>query len=110
VSNQTFDLFRLSVGDATRPLTISDYDKTTLVLSATAMVATKIPPTTFNKYTTAQYTEERDIWGTVYQMAIGNEDQPFKILFSSVSSLSTQTETISAYDIFVTNDNWILKI
>jgi hypothetical protein len=108
LSNETYDLFKLSVGDSTIPLTISDYDQTTLVLTATAMVATKIPPTTFNRYTSSEYIEDRDIWGTVYQMAIGNEDQPYKILFSRVNSLSTETQTISTYNILAANDNLIL--
>lgn len=108
VSNETYDIFKLSVGDSTIPLTISDYDETTLVLTATAMVATKIFPTTFNNYSSAEYIEDREIWGTVYQMAIGNEDQPYKILFSRVNSFSTENVTFSSYDVLAINDNLIL--
>lgn len=110
-ANAIFDLFKLSVGDASIPLTISDFDQSTLFLTATASVATKIPPTTFNNYTSSQYTEERDIWGTVYEIAVGNEEfstEQYKILFTSVNTLSTETQTISTYDVLAANNNIIL--
>ena len=103
MSSQTYDIFRLSVGDSTIPLTISDYDESTLVLTATAMVATKIFPTTFANYSSSEYTEDREIWGTVYQMALGNDNQAYEILFSSI-------DTLSSYNVLAVNDNLILDM
>jgi hypothetical protein len=111
VSNRYFDLFRLTVGDSTIPLTVSNFERSTLFLSATANIATKIPPMTFNRTASSQYTGPTDLWNTVYQKAIGNEETPseqYKILFSEVNSLSTSTGTVSTYNTLAINDNLIL--
>ena len=110
-SNEYIDLFVLNVGDSFVPLTISDYELGTLVLTASALVSTKITPYTFNNYSSSEYTGERDLWGSVYQVAIGNEDKPeYEILISKVNTITTETETVSTYNALSTSNNYILTI
>jgi hypothetical protein len=110
-SNEYIDLFVLNVGDAFTPLTIDDYEVGTLVLTASALVSTKITPYTFNNYSSSEYTGERDLWGSVYQIAIGNEDKTeYEILISKVNTITSGTETISTYNALSTPNNYLLTI
>jgi hypothetical protein len=110
-SNEYIDLFVLNVGDAFVPLTINDYEVGTLVLTASALVSTKITPYTFNNYSSSEYTGERDLWGSVYQIAIGNELKPeYEILISKINTITSGTETISTYNALSTPNNFLLTI
>jgi hypothetical protein len=110
-SNEYIDLFNLNVGDAFVPLTVNDYEVGTLVLTASALVSTKITPYTFSNYSSSEYTGERDLWGSVYQIAIGNEDKPvYEILISKINTITSETETISTYNALSTHNNYLLTI
>jgi hypothetical protein len=110
-SNEYIDLFVLNVGDAFTPLTVDDYEVGSLVLTASALVSTKITPYTFSNYSSSEYTGERDLWGSVYQVAIGNEDKPeYEILISKINTITSGTETISTYNALSTPNNYLLTI
>jgi len=66
--NGLYDLFILNVGDASIPFNVSPYKFNSLVLTASATVPISIPSSTFNGYTTAQYSGSRDLWSTIYQV------------------------------------------
>ena len=59
----TYNLFRLSVGDPSVELTISEREKTPLYLTALASIDKKIPTTTFDNYPT--YSGNKDLWNTI---------------------------------------------
>ena len=58
----TYDLFVLNGGDSFIPLNIDPKELTTLYITASASLETKIPETTFDNYTTVQYNGIRDLW------------------------------------------------
>jgi hypothetical protein len=110
-SNSYVDLFTLNVGDPSIPLTISDYEIGSLTLTASAYISTKITSGTFNNYSSSQYTGNRDLWESVYQFVIGNNEQPsYKILFSEVNTITSGTETISTYNILSNENDYIITI
>ena len=108
ISSATINLFNITVGDAMKPLQVSNYNTSNLVISASARVATKILATTFNK--TPGYTGETDLWETVYQEIIGNTENVYKFLNFEISSGDTNTETPLAYYPIKTGNDWILVI
>jgi hypothetical protein len=63
--NGIYELFTLYIGDATKPFTVSPYVLNPIVLSATSNFKVHIPPTTFNLYSSAQYTGNRNLWSLV---------------------------------------------
>jgi hypothetical protein len=79
-TNQTTDVFNLNVGDGFDPLTVSDFEITSLVLSASALIATRIPPETFSNYSLEQYEEERELWEIIYIPIEANERIPYKFM------------------------------
>jgi hypothetical protein len=108
ISSATINLFNITVGDAMKPLQVSNYNTSNLVISASARVATKILATTFNK--TQGYTGETDLWETVYQEIIGNTENVYKFLNFEISSGDANTETPSVYYPIKTGNDWILVI
>jgi hypothetical protein len=111
VSNGYLDVFYLTVGDPYYPLNVSDYEVDSLVLTASALVLSKITDYTFNNYSLTSYEEDRDLWDSVYSYCIGNENlQQYKTLFSKVSSISAQTGMLSTYDVLAINNNYIITI
>ena len=112
VSNGYLDVFYLTVGDPYYPLNISDYEVESFILTASALVASKITDYTFNNYSLTAYTEDRELWDTVYSYCIGNEEttQQYKTLYSKVSSISSQTGMLSTYDVLAVNNNYIITI
>jgi hypothetical protein len=108
ISSATINLFNITVGDAMKPLQVSNYNTSNLVISASARVATKILATTFNK--TQGYTGETDLWETVYQEIIGNTENVYKFLNFEISSRDANTETPSVYYPIKTGNDWILVI
>lgn len=108
VSSATINLFNITVGDALKPLQVSNYNISNLVLSASARVATKIPSTTFDKV--SGYTGETDLWEIVYEDVIGNTENVYKFLNFKISTGNTNTGTITSYYPLATENNWILVI
>ena len=105
LSSANINLFNLTIGDATKPLQVSNYNTSNLVISASARVATKILSTTFNK--TSGYIDETDLWETVYEEIIGNTENSYKFLNFEISSV---TGTPSAYQPITTGNDWVLVI
>lgn len=112
VSSGYLDVFYLTVGDPYYPLNISDYEVSSFILTASAVVASKITDYTFNNYSLTAYTGDRELWDTVYSYCIGNEEtvQKYKTLNSEVSSISSQTGMLSTYDVLAINNNYIITI
>ena len=108
ISSATINLFNITIGDAMKPLQVSNYNTSNLVISASARVATKILSTTFNK--TSGYNGETDLWETVYQEIIGNAENAYKFLNFEISTGDTNTETPSAYYPIKTGNDWVLVI
>jgi hypothetical protein len=108
ISSATINLFNITVGDAIKPLQVSDYNTSNFIISASARIATKIHSTTINK--TSGYIGETDLWETVYQEIIGNTENVYKFLNFEISSGDTNTETPSAYYPIKTGNDWILVI
>jgi hypothetical protein len=107
MSSSTISLFNLTIGDPFKPLQVSKYNTQNLVLQASARIASKIPSTTFNKYSSAQYTEDRNLWQTVFVDINGNEEMTYKIL---VPKISTTTEYLSTYQPFGVKQDWVISI
>lgn len=62
-----FELFHIDVGDETQGLTVSPYKFNTLVITASATLPVTIPSSTFNNYSSSEYTDQRDLWEVVDQ-------------------------------------------
>jgi len=92
ISNGYVELFKINTGDPAIPLTVSDFGVSNLVLTASAFLASKITDYTFSKYTSSEYSEERNLWNTSYQTVIGNENYP------TVSLLAKSKNTYSIFD------------
>jgi hypothetical protein len=107
MSSSTISLFNLTIGDPFKPLQVSKYNTQNLVLQASARIASRIPSTTFNKYSSAQYTGDRDLWQTVFVDINGNEEMTYKIL---VPKISTTTEYLSTYQPFSVKQDWVISI
>lgn len=66
-SNGIYQLFNLSIGDATKPLNINPYVYNTLKLRATATFPIQIPDSTFGLLSLSDYDANRDLWSKYYQ-------------------------------------------
>lgn len=84
----TYNIFRLSVGDPFVELTITDKEKISLYLTASASIDKNIPETTFNNY--PSYVGNKNLWNTV-----------------SENVTSSHIETLYAY---ITSDRFELYI
>lgn len=96
ISNGYVELFKINTGDPSIPLTVSDYGISNLVLTASATIASQITNYTFSKYTSSEYTGERNIWGISYQTVIGNENYPTVSLFAKYENTFNIFDTISS--------------
>jgi hypothetical protein len=65
ITNGFYDLFNLIIGDSTNLLTVNGTKKTTLFLTASANITSKIFPSTFDN---AVYLGERDLWNPATQI------------------------------------------
>ena len=107
-SSAVLNLFNITVGDAFKPLQVSNYNISNLTLSASARVATQILPTTFDKV--SGYNENTNLWEIVYEDVIGNTENVYKFLNFEISSGNTNTTTTTAYYPIVTENKWVLVI
>jgi hypothetical protein len=96
ISNGYVELFKINTGDPSIPLTVSDYGISNLVLTASATIASQITNYTFSKYTSSEYTGERNLWGISYQTVIGNENYPTVSLFAKYENTFNIFDTISS--------------
>lgn len=108
ISSATINLFNITIGDATAPLQVSDFNVSNLILSASARIASKILSTTFDK--TTGYTEDRDLWEIAYENVIGNPENTHKFLNLEISNGITNTQTPTAYYPVKTGNEWVLTI
>ena len=60
--------------------------------TASAFLVSKITDYTFSKYTSSEYSDERNLWNTSYQTVIGNQNYPL------VSLLAKYKNTYSIFD------------
>lgn len=103
-SSATLNLFNITVGDAFKPLQVSNYNISNLILSASARVATQILPSTFSKV--SGYSGNTNLWEIVYEDVIGNTENVYKFLNYEISNGSTNT----TYYPIETENKWILVI
>jgi hypothetical protein len=65
ITNGSYDLFNLIIGDSINPLTVNGTKKNTLFLTASANITSKIFPSTFDNVV---YLGERDLWNPATQI------------------------------------------
>jgi hypothetical protein len=63
--NGTYNLFKLVIGDPAIPLNSGDLGLDNFYLYAKTNVLQQIPSSTFDNYTTVEYSKDRDLWNTI---------------------------------------------